>query len=107
MYHSVLCLLQAFYVKLQLLDLLQAFRAKLELVNSMLADPSFPTHERAFVEQVKLYTQDVHGGRLNYQLLFGLKEPVRWNRAKQCAIGFTKGVKVCLCCAVLLDMHVQ
>jgi len=111
----VLCLLQAFPVKVLLLDMLQAFPAKLDLVNSVLADASLPPQERALMEQMKAIAVRQHadyGGRLDYQLLFGLNEPVRWNRYDEFAIGFDEAVKVCLgwccavlCCAVLCDMH--
>ena len=102
----VLCLLQAFPVKVLLLDMLQAFPAKLDLVNSVLADASLPPQERALMEQMKAIAVRQHadyGGRLDYQLLFGLNEPVRWNRYDEFAIGFDEAVKVCLgwCCAVL------
>ncbi len=100
----VLCLLQTFPVKVLLLDMLQAFPAKLDLVNSVLADASLPPQERALMEQMKAIAVQQHapyGGRLNYQVLFGLDKPVAWDCVKKCAIGFDEAVKVWLCCAVL------
>ncbi|DBA98733.1 TPA: hypothetical protein ACH3X1_014506 [Trebouxia sp. C0004] len=83
------CELAAFYVKLPLLDLLAAFAAKLDLLNSLLPDTSVSTEERAFMEQLKVSTQqqqEVHGRRLHYQLLFGLSEPLMRNSAGKLAL---------------------
>ncbi|KAL0017866.1 hypothetical protein WJX77_006536 [Trebouxia sp. C0004] len=80
---------EAFYVKLPLLDLLAAFAAKLDLLNSLLPDTSVSTEERAFMEQLKVSTQqqqEVHGRRLHYQLLFGLSEPLMRNSAGKLAL---------------------
>ncbi len=103
---SQLCelyLLQAVLAKMLLLDLLQAFPAKLDLVNSVLADASLPPQERAFMEQMKVSTQQhaAYSSRLNYQVLFGLDKPVAWDCVEKCAIGFDEAVKVWLGCAVL------
>ncbi len=101
----VLCLLQAFFVKSPLLDMLEAFPAKLDLLNSLLLDDSALTaEERSMMKQMKVMTAQQHaacGGLLNYQLLFGLEKPVRWNSVEKLAIGFHEVSKVCLCCAVL------
>jgi len=101
----VLCLSQAFFVKSPLLDMLEAFPAKLDLLNSLLLDDSALTaEEKSMMEQMKVMTAQQHaacGGLLNYQLLFGLEKPVRWNSVEKLAIGFHEVSKVCLCCAVL------
>ena len=101
----VLCLSQAFFVKSPLLDMLEAFPAKLDLLNSLLLDDSALTaEERSMMKQMKVMTAQQHaacGGLLNYQLLFGLEKPVRWNSVEKLAIGFHEVSKVCLCCAVL------
>ena len=86
-------------MKVLLLDMLQAFPAKLDLVNSMLADASLPPQERSLMEQMKsiaVQQHAPHGGRLDYQMLFGLNEPVRRNRYEEFAIDFDNGAKVCL-----------
>ena len=51
------------------------------------------------MEQVKVFTQQhaAYGGRLNYQLLFGLEKPVAWDSVEQFAPGFDEAAKVCLC----------
>jgi len=87
-----------------LLDVLAAFPAKLDLLNSVLSDSGLSAEERAHMEGIKAVGMRQHadyGGRLDYQLLFGLGEPVRWHRYEKFAIGFDEGAKVCLCCAVL------
>ena len=103
---GVVCLLQAFQVKVLLLDLLAAYPAKLDLLNSMLADASLPTQERAFMEQAKVFTQQnaAYGGRLNYQLLFGLEKPVAWDSVQKCAPGFDEAAQVCLLCCLTCTM---
>ena len=90
-------------MKVSLLDLLAAYPAKLDLLHSMLADASLPTQERAFMEQMKVFTQQsaAGGSRLNYQLLFGLEKPVAWDSVQKCAPGFDEAAQVCMCCAVL------
>ena len=106
--HCVVCFSQAFHVKVPLLDLLAAYPAKLDLLNSVLADSGLSAEERECIESIKAIAAQQHaesgGGRLNYQLLFGLREPVRWHKHQKCAIGFHEGAQVCcavLCCAVL------
>ena len=100
-------------MKVPLLDLLAAYPAKLDLLNSVLSDSGLSAEERGFLDCIKAIAVQQHvesgGGRLNYQLLFGLREPVRWHKHQKCAIGFDQGAQVCcavLCCA-LFDMHVQ
>ena len=109
----VLCLLQAFHKKVPLLDVLAAYPAKVDLLDSVLSDFGLTAQERACVESIKAIAVQqqeyaVYGGRLDYKLLFGLKEPVRWNPYQDCATGFNKGTQVCcavVCCA-LFDTHV-
>ena len=109
----VLCLLQAFHKKVPLMDMLAAYPAKVDLLDSVLSDFGLTAEERACVESIKAIAVQqqeyaVYGGRLDYKLLFGLKEPVRWNPYQDCVIGFNKGTQVCcavLCCA-LFDTHV-
>ena len=109
---SQLCvpsLLQAFHLKVPLLDILAAYPTKVDLLDSLLSDSGLSAEERACVESIKAIAVQqqqhaVYGGRLDCKLLFGLKEPVRWHPYQECAIGFDEGVQVCcavLCCAVL------
>ena len=92
-------------MKVPLLDLLAAYPAKLDLLNSVLSDSGLSAEERGFLDCIKAIAVQQHvesgGGRLNYQLLFGLREPVRWHTYHKCAIGFHEGAQVCLRCAVL------
>ncbi|KAL0046114.1 hypothetical protein WJX82_002775 [Trebouxia sp. C0006] len=104
------CHREAFHKKVPLMDMLAAYPAKVDLLDSVLSDFGLTAEERACVESIKAIAVQqqeyaVYGGRLDYKLLFGLKEPVRWNPYQDCVIGFNKGTQLRRAKLKLAQLH--